>query len=469
MHRIIVIDDDPAVLHGILFNLEEKPQYEVLTAASKQEAIKMLKNNEFDLVVSDLMIPGIEDGLEIIRTARQQWYSPSVLAMTAFESIENAVRTMQAGASDFITKGFGVDELIFRIENILKQKNQIDQLATENRILKETIQQHFSNYEIIGESLHIQSLLKRIQKVAGDATVTCLIQGESGTGKDLVARTIHATSRRKNAPFVPINCAAIPENLIESELFGHERGAFTGAISTKIGKFEQAKGGVIFLDEIGELPYPLQMRLLRVLEERSFYRVGGKRSIEVDVMIIAATNKDLKKMVRMGAFREDLYFRLNVINIHIAPLRQRKEDIRPLANFFLKRFNSERKRNLKFSDKALQLLEKYDFPGNIRELRNIIEDAFVFCEGPWINPEDLNLKITEEQDSSLPTLQTTRVNPSTIFDLTHSEAVARFEREYFLKLLNDTYWQKSEVARRSGITREWLNRKLKRLNIRKGD
>ncbi len=463
MHRILVVDDDPSVLHGILFNLEEKQQFEVRTAENKAEAIEHLKNDEFDLVVSDLMVPGIEDGLEIIRTARQQWYRPSVLAMTAFESIENAVRTMQAGANDFITKGFGVDELIFRIENILKQKSHIDRLAYENRILKETIQQHFSNYEIIGESLHIRSLLKRIQKVAGDATVTCLIQGESGTGKDLVARTIHATSRRKNAPFVPINCAAIPENLIESELFGHERGAFTGAISTKIGKFEQAKGGIIFLDEIGELPYPLQVRLLRVLEERSFYRVGGKRTIEVDVMIIAATNKDLQKMVRMGAFREDLYFRLNVTNIHIAPLRQRKEDIRLLANFFLKRFNSERKRNLKFREKTLQLLEQYDFPGNVRELRNIIEDAFVFCEGPWIRPKDLTLKITEEKDSSLPSPQ----NSSNIFDLAYSEAVARFEREYFLKLLNDTYWQKGEVAKRSGISREWLTKKLKKLNIRK--
>ena len=469
MHRILVVDDDQAVLHGILFNLEEKPQYEVLTAADKQEAVEKIQNNEFDLVVSDLMVPGIEDGLEIIRTARRQWYAPSVLVMTAFESVENAVRTMQAGANDFITKGFGVDELIFRIENILKQKNHIDQLATENRILKETIQQHFSNYEIVGQSQHIKSLLKRIHKVADDATVTCLIQGESGTGKDLVARTIHVTSRRKNAPFVPINCAAIPENLIESELFGHERGAFTGAISTKIGKFEQAKGGIIFLDEIGELPYPLQVRLLRVLEERSFYRVGGKRSIEVDVMIIAATNKDLEKMVQKGAFREDLYFRLNVINIHIAPLRQRKEDIRPLANFFLDRFNNERKRNLKFREETIRLLEKYDFPGNVRELRNIIEDAFVFCEGPWINPDDLNLKITDDKDDSPTTFHKTWTNSSNIFELPHNEAVARFEREYFLKLLNDAYWRKSEVARRSGISREWLSKKLKKLNIRKAE
>ncbi|HGY55761.1 MAG TPA: sigma-54-dependent Fis family transcriptional regulator [Caldithrix abyssi] len=467
MHRILVVDDDPTVLKGILFSLEEKKPYDVATASSKEEALQLLTTNEFDLVVSDLMVPTIEEGLEIIKTARQQWYTPSILAMTAYESIENAVRTMQAGANDFITKGFGVDELIFRIENILKQKSQIDQLANENRILKETIQQHFSNFNIVGESQHIRDLLKRIRKVASDATVTCLLQGESGTGKDLVARTIHATSRRKNAPFVPINCAAIPENLIESELFGHERGAFTGAVSTKIGKFEQAKGGVVFLDEIGELPYPLQVRLLRILEERSFYRVGGKRSIEVDVMIVAATNKDLNEMVRLGTFRADLYFRLNVSTIHIEPLRNRKEDIRPLAVFFLNRFNNERKRELKFTEEALQLLEKYDFPGNVRELRNIIEDAFVFCEGPWIKPENLNLKMAEEKNEDFFSSQTVNTSSANIFRLKHKEAVARFEREYFLKLLNDSYWKKSEVAKRSGISREWLNKKLNQLNIRK--
>ena len=465
MYHILIVDDEESMLKGIEFNLQDNPDYDVKSATNKEDAIQILKTNEIDLVVSDLMMPDVTDGLAVMKAAKEQWYNPSVLAMTAFESIENAVKAMQAGADDFISKGFGIDELTFRIEGILKKKKQIDQLANANKILLETIQQHYSDYKIIGNSFQIVELLKRVKRVAEDATATCLIQGESGTGKELVARTIHILSKRKNAPFVAINCAAIPENLIERELFGHEKGSFTNAYSTKPGKFENAKGGIIFLDEIGELPLPLQVRLLRVLEERSFYRIGGTRPIEVDVMILAASNKNLYNLVQKGAFREDLYFRLNVVQIEIPPLRSRPEDIPILANFFLERFNRERKKQIRFSEEALQLLQTYKFPGNVRELRNIVENAFIFCDGDFIEPYNLTLRSDYDNlDSKTELEQLDKPIPSNN-NLSYHEALENFERGYFNKILEEVYWSKIEAAKKAGISREWLSKKIQRLGL----
>ncbi len=465
MYHILIVDDEESMLKGIAFNLQDNPDYDVKTATNKNDAIKVLKANEIDLVVSDLMMPEVIDGLSVMRTAKKQWYNPSVLAMTAFESIENAVKAMQAGADDFISKGFGIDELTFRIKGILKKKKQIDQLSNANKILQETIQQHYNDFKIIGKSGQIVELLKRVKRVAEDATATCLIQGESGTGKELVARTIHAISKRKNAPFVAINCAAIPENLIESELFGHERGSFTNAYSTKPGKFENAKGGIIFLDEIGELSLPLQVRLLRVLEERSFYRIGGTHPIEVDVMILAASNKNLFDLVKKGKFRDDLYFRLNVVQIEIPPLRSRPEDIRILANFFLNRFNSERKKQIKFSESALKLLESYKFPGNVRELRNIVENAFVFCNGHIIESKNLHLHPEYDKSDIQETPEEISKLSSSHNNLSYHEALENFERNYFIKVLEDVYWSKIEAAKKAGISREWLSKKIQRLGL----
>ncbi len=272
MYQILVVDDDQTMLRGIELNLEDYEDYKVYTASDKKKALKLIETKEFNLVLSDLMIPEPSDGLEIVKSARAQWYQPSILVMTAFETVENAISTMKAGADDFIAKGFSLDELSFRIDSLLKNKEKIEKLEFENRILKETIQQQFSDYKIVGESSAIKELKNKLKKIAADGKSTCLIHGESGTGKDLVARNIHMMSPRKNGPFVPINCAAIPANLIESEFFGHEKGTFTGAYSTRQGKFEIARNGIIFLDEIAELPLPLQVRLLRVLEEKSFYR-----------------------------------------------------------------------------------------------------------------------------------------------------------------------------------------------------
>lgn len=465
MISILIIDDEVSMLRGIEFHLQESTNYQIYTASDRKAAIDLLNTHEFDLVVSDLMLPEIDDGLAIIQAAKTQWYLPSVLAMTAFDSVENAVNAMKAGADDFISKGFGLDEMSLRIDNMLEKKKHVDRLSIENRILRETIQKQFSDYQIVGKSSKIISLMKKVEKVAADAKVTCIIEGESGTGKDLVARTIHTLSIRGNAPFVPINCAAIPENLIESELFGHEKGSFTGAYSTKQGKFEHARGGIIFLDEIGELPINLQVRLLRVLEERSFYRVGGKNPIEVDVMVISATNSDLKELVIAGRFREDLYFRLNVVNIVVPPLRERREDIELLAHFFLEKFNRERNKHLRFSDKALRQLEAYNFPGNVRELRNIIEDAFVFTDGPLIQPENLSFrtatKLTDREENTVDIKLAKNSH-----HILHKDAIEAFEKKYFLQLLQDNFWNINEASKKAGLSREWLSKKIKKLGLK---
>jgi DNA-binding NtrC family response regulator len=464
MHHLLIIDDDQTVLRGIELNLEDFNNFRVETASTKKKALKLLAEKEFDLVVSDLMIPETRDGLEIIQAASAQWYRPTIMVMTAHESLENAVRTMQAGADDFIAKGFGLDEFIFRIENLIKNRDRIGKLERENRILREVIQTQYSDYQIIGDSAAIKGLKNKIKKVAADAKSTCLILGESGTGKELVARNIHLLSPRKNGPFVPINCAAIPQNLIESEFFGHERGSFTGADSTQQGKFEIARNGIIFLDEIAELPLPLQVRLLRVIEEKSFYRIGGKVPIEVDVMILAATNRDLKELVAEGKFREDLFFRLNVITLTVPPLRERQEDIALLVKFFLDNFNRERRRNVKITRRAMRQLQGYNFFGNVRELRNVIEDAFVLCENNEIDSPDLSVK---KRGGQRMTATGTDVSFFTADgkELPFHKAQKRFEKAYFARLLEKNAGTMRSVAKEAGMTREWLSKKLKQLGL----
>jgi DNA-binding NtrC family response regulator len=466
MYRLLVVDDDPTMLKGIELNLEDHTDYKVKTASDRKAAFELLHQHEFDLVVSDLMVPDVADGQAIVKEAKSMWYQPFVLTMTAFESWENAVSTMKAGADDFVSKGFGLDELTLRIENLLKKKQKINNLEYENQILKETIQQEYSDFKIIGQAPVIKKLIRKIHKVAEDAQSTCLIFGETGTGKDLVARNIHALSSRAESPFVPINCAAIPENLIESELFGHERGSFTGAHTAKQGKFEIANGGVIFLDEIGELPLSLQVRLLRVLEDRSFYRIGGKIPIEVDVMILVATNKDLRKLVREGEFRQDLFYRLDVITIETPPLRKHKQDITLLTQFFLDKFNRQRNKKIELSDEAMKLLSQYHFLGNVRELRNIIEDAFVLCEDGMITPDNLSIgrssmqKISKGQSKNDPF-------PDDKIPHKYEEAITRFEKQYFKRILELNDWNSKEAAKDAGISREWLTKKIKKHNIRR--
>jgi DNA-binding NtrC family response regulator len=464
MYRVLIGDDDETILKGIRFHLQEQEGLEIVTAETKEEALNFIETDEFDAVIVDLMFPEADDGLAVIKCARNQMYRPLILAMTAYESVENAVATIQAGADDFAVKGFTLDELMIRVENLIKRKKELQHLTIENEILRQTVRQQFNDYQIIGLSKQIKELMGKVLKIAEDAYATCLIEGESGSGKDLFARTIHMLSKRNYAPFIPINCAAIPDNLLESELFGHERGSFTGAYASRQGIFEQAHEGVLFLDEISELPMPLQGVLLRALEEKEIYRIGGKRPIRVNVMILAASNRDVEQLVHRNRFREDLFFRLNVIKITIPPLREHPEDIEPLALFFLEKFNTQRNKQLVLSNPTLAQLKNYTFPGNVRELRNIIEDAFVFCTGNIIHPSDLRFKQHRKfHNRNIRTTGNREID--SILQVKYQTANDEFDKIYFTELLNKNNWNMKKTAEDAGISREWLCRKLKQLSI----
>lgn len=467
MVNILIIDDEISMLKGLEYNLQDEPGFQVYTASCLEKAIDIMEREEFDLVICDLMLPKIEDGLEVMRIAKNQIYNPSLLAMTAFDTAENAMEAMNAGADDFVAKGFHAGELVIRIKNMLDKRRYLEKIAFENRILKESLKKQYNDFKIVGNSEATQNLIKKIRKIADDGNSTCLIYGESGTGKDLVARTIHLLSKRNQAPFVPINCAAIPENLIESELFGHEKGSFTGAINTQQGKFEQARDGVIFLDEISELSKNMQVRLLRILEERSFYRIGGKKVINVDVMVLAATNVDLFELVKKNKFREDLYYRLNVININTPPLRERKEDIPDLALFFIEKLNKERNKNIKISKPAINLLKDCSFRGNVRELRNIIEDAFVFCSGNSIELQNLKILKGQHRNDSEENESFINENYSNYLDLPYHDSILEFEKSYFKRLLYNNMWNLTKSAEKAKISREWLSKKIKNIGLRK--
>ncbi len=467
MYKILVTDDDHTILSGLGLHFQDNPEYHCVTADYIEAAKKILESGEFDLVVADLMFPTAAHGLEVMRCAREQWYRPAILAMTAFDTVENAVEAMKAGADDFASKGFGLDELILRIEHLIKRKDELRKLVIENEVMRQTLRQQYNDYQIVGKSRQIRELMEKVKKIAEDAHVTCLLEGESGTGKDLIARAIHTMSNRSRAPFIPINCAAIPSNLLESELFGHEKGSFTGAYTTRQGKFEQANEGVIFLDEISELPMSLQVVLLRVLEEKEIFRIGGKRPIETDVMILAASNQDLEQLVQENRFREDLFFRLNVIKIFIPPLRDRQEDIEPLAHFFLDKFNQQRNKNLRLSYQSLEMLNTYDYPGNVRELRNIIEDAFVFCDGDVIQPSDLRFNQYRKFQYYRDKHTLDNGNNGSLYEYDHQNAVHEFEKLYFTRLLENNHWNLKTTAEEAGISREWLSKKIRRLDLKK--
>jgi len=375
--------------------------------------------------------------------------------MAAFNETDNVVQSIKAGADDLIIKGFSPSEIKFRIETMLQKKEKLDQLTIQASILQETIDKKFDHYQIIGESKSIKSLYRNIKQISKDASSICIISGESGTGKELVARSIHKLSNRKQKPFIPVNCAAIPETLIESELFGHEKGAFTGANMPKVGKFELANKGILFLDEISELPLNIQGRLLRALEEDHIIRVGGIKPRNIDIMILAATNKDLFELVQQGLFREDLYYRLAVVEIKVDPLRKRKDDIPLLSQYFVSRLNKERGKNLHLTEDAIKKLTNYDFPGNVRELRNIIEASFVFAYDVLIDANNLILRKSTKESS----------DNSKLNELLYEEALEKFDYTYFLNLLKKHNWKIAPTAREAGISRTWLHKKLKKINL----
>ncbi|MEK6590998.1 MAG: sigma-54 dependent transcriptional regulator [Nitrospinota bacterium] len=445
--NILLIEDDEIMRITVADSLK-KMGWSVTTAEDGQEGLNIIKNNIFDIIVSDIKLPK-KSGIEILKETKEYYPDTEVIMITAFGDIKDSVEVVKLGAYDYIIKPFHTDNLIFRISKI------IDYQALKNNYI--TLKNHcedYSLFNIIGKSRHIQAIFDLIEKVSKvDSNI--LISGESGTGKGIVADIIHLKSDRGTKPFLKVSCAALPETLLESELFGHEKGAFTGAIKRRYGRFELANGGTIFLDEIGEIPKSIQVKLLRVIQDNEFERVGGEETIKVNVRIISATNIDLEKAIQEGKFREDLYYRLKVIPIHLPPLRDRKEDIPLLINHFIKRFNQKLNRFVEISPEALKFIMEYDFPGNVRELENIIERAVALTTGDTINVQDIIMSIEKDgfislKEEDIPSLR---------------EVISKTEITHLMKVLEKTRWNKIQAARILGISRKNLWEKLKNYNL----
>lgn len=390
MHSALVIDDDETV-REVLRSFLTAITFEVTLAATGEEGRDLLRARKFDIILTDLVMPGIS-GMDILHDVSATKLAVPVIVLTAFGTVQTAVEAMRKGAFDYLTKPFNLEELKIVITKALAMQK----LQKENVSLKIQLRDKYDFKGIVGQSASMTRVYELIDKIA-DTDSTVLIMGESGTGKELIAKTIHYNSSRSLQPFVPINCAAIPRDLLESELFGHEKGAFTGAVTTRVGRFELAQNGTLFLDEVGDLDPALQVKLLRVLQEREFERVGGMKTIKVDVRIVAATNRDLERSIVEGKFREDLLYRLNVIPITLPPLRERTDDLTLLIEHFVKVFSKKRKRDpLVFSGTAMQCLMKYRWPGNVRELENLIDRLTLLVSGNTVDVSDLPDKIRQE-------------------------------------------------------------------------
>jgi DNA-binding NtrC family response regulator len=452
MSRILVADDHDALRRGLALALRTAG-HEVEEAPNGNAAIERLHNGYFDVVVSDLRMGG-SDGLDVLRTTRTTHPTSSVILMTAFGSVSTAVEAMKNGAFDYVQKPFEIEEMEVKIEKALELKR----LRHELDYLRHEQQENYDFDKIIGASDSLQRVLGVVRKVA-KSNSTVLIRGETGTGKELIAGAIHHNSLRAGRNFVKVNCAALQENLLESELFGHEKGAFTGADRQRIGRFEQADGGSLFLDEIGDMSPSTQAKILRVLQEHEFERLGGTRTLKVDVRLVAATNRDLPAMVSAGQFREDLYYRLNVVTIETPPLRERKEDILPLAMHFLRRFSQELKKKVDgINTDAQKMLARYNWPGNIRELENAIERAALLAEGQQITSDDLRLGDSAQSPGSKEPSSVVRIPPSGV-------ALEQIERQALIEALRMANWVQKDAAELLSISPRVMNYKIKTLNI----
>lgn len=439
--HILVVDDSPDTLEVLQRNLESKG-YRVFTAPGAVEAIKILESTAMDLVITDLKMPEV-DGLSLVRHIQENFKDTEVMMITGYPSIEGAVEAVKTGAEEYLAKPFTDEELFTAVERV------IDKLHQRRTVLKQTSKPLVSRHGLIGESKAMRKVLNAIEKAAA-SSATVLITGESGTGKELVARGIHYNSPRASAPFVPINCGGIPETLLESELFGYVKGSFTGAMETRAGFFQTAEGGTIFLDEISETSLSMQVKLLRVLQDKEVVMVGERRPQKVDVRIIAATNKDLQDLVNKGSFREDLFYRLNVIAIDVPPLREREEDILLLVNHFAVKYAKESgKTTPRFSGDALQVLKSYYWPGNARELENIIQRLVIMSEGDVVDVADL------------PSL----MRFSALSGIGPQRTLAAVEAEYVLSVLASVDNNKTKAAEILGIDRKTLREKLKKIKI----
>ena len=449
-NSVLVVDDDPAH-RTMLRTLLTGWGYTIHEADDGSTAIEKVHEQAFDLILMDIRMIKVS-GLEALDEIKAFNPAIPVIIMTAYSSVETAVEALKSGAYDYLTKPLDFDELRLAMERAMDHR----QLKEENRLLRESLGNHFDRQNIIGRSPAMVKLLETVAQVA-PSEATVLITGESGTGKEMIAGAIHFNSPRKDGPFVKLNCAAITETLLESELFGHERGAFTGAYKRKEGRFRQAHGGSIFLDEISEMSLAMQVKLLRVLQDREITRVGGEEVINVNVRLIAATNKDLLKEIEAGRFREDLFYRLNVVTLKMPPLRERREDVPLLAKHFLETFCQKNRKEMKgFTPQAMDLLLKYDWPGNVRELMNAVERGVVLANSEYLDKKDLPLALKDETIEGAAPLE--QAIPG---DLPLEEV----EKASILKTLELTGGNKSEAARRLGITRRTLHKKLKKYGV----
>ena len=453
MENILIVEDKDSMAK-MLQETMETVGYHPLIARDGIEGIRKIRESKIDLVLTDLKLPK-KDGMDVLRAAKEENPMLPVIMMTAFGTVDVAVKAIKEGAFDFITKPFDTDHLL----HLIRKAMETQRLVTENILLRDEVSSMRGMPTIIGKSEKILEVAKKIQRVAS-AKTTVLLLGESGTGKELFARAIHSLSPRKDFPFVPINCAAIPKELLESELFGHEKGAFTGAEAKKLGKFELADKGTIFLDEIGEMALSLQAKIMRIIQEGEIERVGGVKTIPVDVRVIAATNKDIERAVSEGAFREDLYYRLNVFPIRVPPLRERAEDIPLLVDFFTKKYCAEMKTGGKgVSEEVLSLLMGSPWKGNVRELENAIERAVILCDGVTITPEHISLNPVPMN----PPLGTLPMN-GTLEDTTRV-ALRLAESERIRKALQETKGNKSRAAELLDVSYKTLLTKIKEYGI----
>jgi two-component system response regulator PilR (NtrC family) len=456
--KILVADDEQS-MREFLDIMLKKEGYKVSLASNGEEVAKLVENDLFDLVLLDIRMPKL-DGIAALKKIKASAPETIVIMITAYASADTAIKAMKEGAYDYITKPFKVEEIKLIIKNALEKKN----LQKENVLLKQAVRDRFHFGNIIGQSPKMVALYDLLEKVSPTKT-NILITGESGTGKELVAKAIHYNSPRKEKPFVTLNCGAIPESLIESELFGHMKGAFTDAIATKKGLFEVADEGTIFLDEISELPLLMQVKLLRVLQDKEFKRVGGTEDIRVDVRIVAATNKELEEAVKEKRFRDDLFYRLNVIQIKLPPLRDRREDIQTLADHFLKKYSQELNKNiLKISPEALQILLNYEYPGNVRELQNIIERAVALESSPDLTAHNLSSYLSEQ-----PLLRKGPIDieiPNEGIDL--EKMVEDLERTLLLKALDRTKGIKKKAAELLHINFRSMRYRLEKYGLNHG-
>ncbi|MGH9481535.1 MAG: sigma-54-dependent transcriptional regulator [Terriglobales bacterium] len=443
MATILIVDDEPKMQRLLELQLSQSG-YATLAAGDAEQAMKLLQEQPVDLVVTDLRLPGM-NGLEFLLAAKRAQAGLPVVVMTAHGTVETAVEAMKAGASDYVLKPFPLEELRLVIEKELA----VAGLRQENQSLREALGQRYDYPNIVGRSPKMQEVLALVERVAATQS-TVLLGGESGVGKDLIARALHQHSRRSGGPFVKINSTAIPENLLESELFGYEKGAFTGATRSKPGKFELADQGTLFLDEIGDVPLPVQVKLLRVLQEREFERLGGTRTLKVDVRLIAATNRNLRAALEEGTFREDLYYRLNVVPIDLPPLRAHKEDIPALAEFFIARCAREAGKTITgLSPAGLAKLMEFDWPGNVRELENVIERAVALGDGPRLEAEDIRLDLAP----SSPPAPGGALLPA-------GWTLEKWEQEVIRDALRRAGGNKSQAARLLGLSRNALRYRL---------